>query len=248
MAPTVTIQAESITLLGALVPITISAQLVDPNQTGGLKVVSTGIIPDRVQSSTAQNLSTITVGPVYGNDVIEDSGNNVNTTYYVVSVFLKNVLTPFFQNTYQFAGSGTFDILTATPYAPVVLPANSVAVAANLFYGGPTSGPAAIPTFRALPAAPVLPSGTQALGTTLISSGAASTVISTAVAGVLATDNIVVDFSSDPSGVTGYAPSASGMLTIIKWCSTGHINFYQYNNTAASITPGAVTLNYKIVR
>src|ERR1035437_602443 len=140
MAPTVTIQAESITLLGALVPITISAQLVDPNQTGGLKVVSTGIIPDRVQSSTAQNLSTITVGPIYGNDVIEDSGNNVNTTYYLVSVYLKNVLTPFFQTTYQIAGTGTFDILTATPYAPVVLSLLSPTIAAHLFYGGPSSG------------------------------------------------------------------------------------------------------------
>lgn len=96
--------------------------------------------------------------------------------------------------------------------------------------------------------AKTIASGTQALGTTLIASGAASAVISTAVAGVLATDNIMADFSSDPSAVTGYAPSASGMLTIIKWCSAGNINFYQYNLTGSSITPGPITLNYRVVR
>jgi len=97
-------------------------------------------------------------------------------------------------------------------------------------------------------------SGTQALGTTLIASGAASAIISTAVAGVLATDNLLADFNLDPilsgspPGVVGYTPSAAGMLTIIKFCTAGHINFYQYNNTGNAISPGAMTLNYRIVR
>lgn len=91
-------------------------------------------------------------------------------------------------------------------------------------------------------------SGTQALGTSLIASGAAATIITTAVTGVLATDNLLADFSADPTSTTGYAPSASGMLTIIKFCTAGHINFYVVNNTGASITPGAVTLNWRVVR
>jgi hypothetical protein len=94
----------------------------------------------------------------------------------------------------------------------------------------------------------VVPAGTIALGTTLIASGAKSAIISVAATGVLSTDNVIADFNADPSGVTGYAPSASGMLTIIKWCSAGFINFYQYNNTASSVTPGPVTLNYRVVR
>jgi hypothetical protein len=94
----------------------------------------------------------------------------------------------------------------------------------------------------------VVPAGTIALGTTLIASGAKSAIISVAATGVLSTDNVIADFNADPSGVTGYAPSASGMLTIIKWCSAGFINFYQYNNTASSITPDPVTLNYRVVR
>jgi hypothetical protein len=91
-------------------------------------------------------------------------------------------------------------------------------------------------------------SGSQALGTTLITSGSKSTILTITAAGVLATDNVMLDFNTDPSGITGYAPSATGMLTIIKWCSAGAINIYQYNNTAASITPGAVTVNYRVVR
>jgi hypothetical protein len=69
-----------------------------------------------------------------------------------------------------------------------------------------------------------------------------------AATGVLATDNILADFNADPSGVTGYAPTANGMLTIIKFPTAGFVNFYVYNNTAASITPGAVTLNWRVVR
>jgi hypothetical protein len=91
-------------------------------------------------------------------------------------------------------------------------------------------------------------SGSTALGTTLIASGAKSSILTVTATGVLATDNILADFNTDPSGITGYAPSASGMLTIIKWCSAGAINFYQYNNSGAGITPGAVTLNWRVCR
>lgn len=91
-------------------------------------------------------------------------------------------------------------------------------------------------------------SGSTALGTTLIASGAKSAILSVAASGVLATDNVMADFNTDPSGITGYEPSVNGMLTIIKWCSAGFVNFYQYNNTGASITPGAVTINFRVVR
>lgn len=91
-------------------------------------------------------------------------------------------------------------------------------------------------------------SGQTALGTTLIGSGAASSILSIAATGVLSTDNVATDFASDPSGVTGYAPSANGMLTIIKFCTPGFVNFYQYNNTASSITPGAININWRVMR
>lgn len=91
-------------------------------------------------------------------------------------------------------------------------------------------------------------SGSQALGTSLIASGAAASTISVVAAGVLTTDNLLADFNADPTGTTGYAPSASGMLTIIKFCTSGHVNFIVVNNTGSGITPGAVTLNWRVVR
>jgi hypothetical protein len=89
-------------------------------------------------------------------------------------------------------------------------------------------------------------SGSQALNTNLIASGAADPVISIVAAGVLATDDVLADFSVDPTGTVGYLPGA--MLTIVKFCTAGHVNFIVVNNTAAGITPGAVTLNWRVVR
>jgi hypothetical protein len=91
-------------------------------------------------------------------------------------------------------------------------------------------------------------SGTAVLGTALIASGAKATTVTVAGSGILATDNVMADFSVDPTSTTGYAPSANGMLTIIKFCTAGNVNFIVVNNTGASITPGAVTLNWRVVR
>jgi hypothetical protein len=38
------------------------------------------------------------------------------------------------------------------------------------------------------------------------------------------------------------------MLTIIPWLTSGQANFKVCNNTGASITPGAVTINWRVVR
>jgi hypothetical protein len=62
------------------------------------------------------------------------------------------------------------------------------------------------------------------------------------------TDNIGLDFNGSPLAVTGYVPSANGMLTIVKWPTANTINIAVVNNTAASITPGAITLNYRVTR
>jgi hypothetical protein len=91
-------------------------------------------------------------------------------------------------------------------------------------------------------------SGTSAMGTSGIGSGACATVVTTSATGVATTDNIMADFNADPTGVTGYAPSGNGILTIIKYPTANNVNFKVCNNTGASITPGAVTLNWRVVR
>ena len=94
----------------------------------------------------------------------------------------------------------------------------------------------------------LIASGAVALGVALIASGASAALISVAAAGVLATDNVMADFNADPTGVVGFEPSASGMLTIIKFCSAGFVNFRAVNNTGLGITPGPITLNWRVFR
>ena len=91
-------------------------------------------------------------------------------------------------------------------------------------------------------------SGTATLGTSAISSGTAATVVTVSATGVLTTDTLMADFNADPTGVVGYQPSASGMLTIIKYPTVNNVNFKVVNNTSSSVTPGPITLNWRVVR
>lgn len=91
-------------------------------------------------------------------------------------------------------------------------------------------------------------SSTASLGTSEIASGACASVVSVAGTGIATTDVIDWGFNADPTSTTGYSASANGMLTIIAYPTSGNANFKVCNNTAASITPGAVTLNWKVRR
>jgi hypothetical protein len=89
-------------------------------------------------------------------------------------------------------------------------------------------------------------SGTSALGTSAISSGACATVVTTAATGTATTDVIDFGFNADPTATTGYI--APNMLAIIPYPTANNVNFKVCNNTGSSITPGAVTLNWKVRR
>jgi hypothetical protein len=94
----------------------------------------------------------------------------------------------------------------------------------------------------------LIASGTSAMGTSAISSATCATVVTTAATGVATTDAIQAGFNGDPTAVTGYVPLTTGMLTIIPYPSANNVNFKVCNNTASSITPGAITLNWRVVR
>ncbi len=91
-------------------------------------------------------------------------------------------------------------------------------------------------------------SGTSALGTSAIGSAACATVVTTAATGTATTDVVTASFNGDPTAVTGYIPSTAGMLTIISYPTANNVNFKVCNNTSSTITPGAITLNWRIVR
>jgi len=91
--------------------------------------------------------------------------------------------------------------------------------------------------------------GTAALGTASINSGASASVVTVAATGVLTTDVVDWGFNQSPLGVTGYnAASTSGCLVLTAYPTAGNVNFLVSNPTAGAITPGALTLNWKVVR
>lgn len=91
-------------------------------------------------------------------------------------------------------------------------------------------------------------SGTVDLATAAIGSGTCASAITISAPSVLTTDNLLADFNSDPTSVVGYTPSSSGMLTIIKYPALDNLVFKVCNNTNGSITPGTVTLNWRVMR
>jgi len=91
-------------------------------------------------------------------------------------------------------------------------------------------------------------SGTAALGTAAISSAACATVVTVSATGVASTDVVAASFNGDPTAVTGYVPSTAGMLTIFAYPTANNVNFKVCNNTTSSITPGAITLNWRVSR
>lgn len=91
-------------------------------------------------------------------------------------------------------------------------------------------------------------SGTAALGTSAITSGACAAAVTVSASGVATTDAVIAGFNGDPTSTTGFIPSTSGMLTIIAYPSANDVNFKVCNDTASSVTPGAVTLNWRVVR
>lgn len=97
-------------------------------------------------------------------------------------------------------------------------------------------------------ATPVVFKGTAAMGTGAIASGACAAAVSVAATGVLTTDVVTAGFAADPTATTGYLPGA--MLSIIPFPTAGgdSVSFRVCNNTGGSITPGALTINWRVAR
>lgn len=100
----------------------------------------------------------------------------------------------------------------------------------------------------ALPVAEIIAKGTATLGTTAIASATCATVVTVSASGVASTDAITWNPNGSLTAITGYIPSTSGGLTIADYPTSGNVNFDVCNWTAASITPGAVTLNWSVSR
>ena len=91
-------------------------------------------------------------------------------------------------------------------------------------------------------------SGSTAMGTSAISSATCATVVTATATNTATTDVLTASFNGDPTAVTGYVPLTAGMLTIIAYPTANTANFKVCNNTTSTITPGAITLNWRVVR
>jgi hypothetical protein len=91
-------------------------------------------------------------------------------------------------------------------------------------------------------------SGTIALATAAIASGTCATPQTATATGTLSTDTVLASFNANVTGVTGYTPATTGTLRVDVFPSANTVTAIVCNATAASITPGSVTLNYRVVR
>lgn len=94
-------------------------------------------------------------------------------------------------------------------------------------------------------------SGTTALAVSEIAANSCQAVTegttnSTAATGALTTDTLDWDTSGSTVAIDGYVPPAK--LTIRDYLTAGFVNFDVCNETAAAVTPGALTLNWKVRR
>lgn len=90
-------------------------------------------------------------------------------------------------------------------------------------------------------------SGSTVLGTSAISGNSCATVVTTSATGAAAGDVPTWAANTSIKAVTGYSPASTG-LTIRAYITVGSINFDVCNPTSGSITPGAVTLDWKVIR
>jgi len=154
---------------------------------------------------------------------------------------------------YNFVYDGTYFVVVpmdATPRQP--LDAALTALAAGSDFVDFT-GPASSAKTFTLPDADAtisytVASGTATLNTAEIASTACATVVTETATGTATTDIITWTPNADIIAVTGYAPVTTGGLAIYPYPSSNNVNFKVCNPTNAAITPGAVTLNWRVIR
>src|SRR4029434_5301430 len=94
----------------------------------------------------------------------------------------------------------------------------------------------------------LIASGTLALATASIPSGACATAQTATATGTLTTDTILASFNGDVTGVTGYTAATTGSLRVDVYPTANNVSARVCNNNANPITPGAVTINWRVVR
>lgn len=85
-------------------------------------------------------------------------------------------------------------------------------------------------------------SGTAAMTTALIASGACGTTVTATATNVATTDTIDTARNAAATNANG------GQLIMNAWPTSGNVNFNYCNPGAGNVTPGAATINWKVIR
>jgi len=133
-------------------------------------------------------------------------------------------------NTWASAGGGASGVSAVTGTSPIVSS------------GGATPA-ISCPTCNTSTIVKVCSQVAVVMPTSAVTSGNKSTAATGTCTGLTTSDSISCTSSVELFSVTGFVPSASGILTISAWPTSNTINVEYANNTAGSITPGALTLN-----
>lgn len=92
---------------------------------------------------------------------------------------------------------------------------------------------------------PAIASGSMSLPTVAIPANSCSATATTSTAtGALPTDAVAWSFNGDVTGITGYGGGVA--LKFRVWTTANIVNVKLCNETAASITPGAASINWSI--
>lgn len=237
---------------GTVQSVTIAGTANQVTASGTCTITTTGTctlsLPNAVTLGSSGNAGTLLTFPASGNFATTwgSAATASNTILGFATVPTNNHL-------FYCATSSTTCTLTDAGFAYTAYPAADIASGALANGMTATTQTAASNDTKLATDAYVdghfIASGTAAMGTSAIASGACATVVTATATGTATTDVITVGFNGDPTAVTGYGASATGaVLTIYPYPTTNTANFKVCNSTANSITPGALTLNWKVVR
>lgn len=93
-----------------------------------------------------------------------------------------------------------------------------------------------------LPVPQVVAAGTSTLGNYSIGATSCANVVTTAAAGVLATDSVEWAYASAPSGTT------DGKLILNHYVTAGNVNWMLCNPTAGALAPTGLVVNWRVIR
>jgi hypothetical protein len=145
-------------------------------------------------------------------------------------------------------GIGPYEVVGGTGTVPSTPPSGSVAC----YFDSTTNTQVCLDSTGNATTMVRVWSGTAALGTGAIASAACAAEISMTASGITPTgthpDVVTAGWNGDPTAVTGYIPATAGTLTIFAYPKTDAVGIKVCNYTGSSITPGAITLNWRVSR